>query len=261
MMVSSLLLTVALAVGADEPGDGERYHWESIDGKPNAVALMEGSKQVGVFYHDTGVYKWRFGDSFGPPATCPVKLPTRNFGVARSRLGGVDKCLVGCQGEVSFQEALSRIRGNTPSLPSYANRVRVVVVGEGAAQVAADWQKHPALVALHERAIFQAYSSDDWRAAFTCTSGKGKPSIYVLFPDGEEAWHQEDYSGGAESLAPHIADAERRCDPDYRPDKSPGPGNEALSLSRFLRQYRGYIVPALLGVVAVAGYFLLRKER
>ncbi len=119
-----------------------------------------------------------------------------------------------------------------------------------------DLKTHPALAAYKDRLAVQSYEAGHW--AVDPSLGyppPGTPTIMLQALDGFEYWRAENYNAGPEGLAASIA-ACRKRDPDYDPNKTPGPGrNGSLCPLGFTQAH----LPVL-GLAGIFAFWFLRKE-
>ena len=136
------------------------------------------------------------------------------FGVDESRLDGTDRYLVA--GKPVPRERVYQLIGG-PAWPD-ASRWRVTVIGEGRDAVLDDFVKHPALAKWRDACHVRGYDAGHWHLAAGFVVS-GKPTLYVQSADGAVLHRQDDYAGGAESLAAALEAAKlRKPPPDYKPE-------------------------------------------
>lgn len=110
--------------------------------------------------------------------------------------------------------------GPDNGIPDDTARLRLTVIGGTEADrkhITDDLAGAPALAYWHDQLVIQSYPADEWAVARYGFATAGQPTIYVQAPDGTVLHHQDDYTDGA----PGLAEAMRRADPNYRPDRDP----------------------------------------
>jgi hypothetical protein len=124
--------------------------------------------------------------------------------------------------DVPKQVAATAIQSG--QLADDSGKIRFTVIGsvEQRRQVLKDLDAHPALSAFKELFVVNAYSPEQWAVSRAGFVTNGTPTIYVQAPDGTVLHRQDDYVGGADSLAAALGrSAERKPNPDYQPAKDP----------------------------------------
>lgn len=142
-------------------------------------------------------------------------LPTwATHGVAADKIGGGEQYHLNGKA-VSRQQALDALTSGNLTDDSAKLRLTVIGTEPDRKAVVGDLRAAPALAEFRERLLVQDYPPEHWAvrdAGFVTT---GKPTIYLQAPSGKVLHRQDDYQGGAEELAQAI----RKADPNYRPEK------------------------------------------
>src|SRR5205823_4837668 len=96
--------------------------------------------------------------------------------------------------------------------------LRLTVIGPASDRqtVIDDVEHHPSLASVHDRLRVQAYDPDHWAVAGAGFVRSGRPTIYLQAPDGKVLHRQDEYRGPDQ-----LAEAIRRADPDYHPERDP----------------------------------------
>lgn len=203
------------------------YRWAPTD-DADQVALYSGRYQVGVWrVREQRYYRYLGGERWGPdtPPVAPREQDVRRdrepavadlpTGVLPDRLHGCRKYLLNGQ-EVTRRVVIELLEQGR--LADDSKHWRVTVIGTEAerAPVMADLSAHPALAPWRDKILAKGYPPGHWALRPGFATG-GKPTIYVQSPAGQVLHRQDDYEGGAETMA----EALRRADPDYRPDRDP----------------------------------------
>jgi hypothetical protein len=144
-------------------------------------------------------------------------------------------------------------------------KLHLTIIGQDAdrAAVLNDIKSHPAFEGLRDRLLVQDYKPGEW--AIDPSLGfrqDGKPTIVIQEPKGPHdpkggrvLWRSKDYRMGPEGLAEAI----RKADPDYRPDKDPGPANGPMAGMKcplgFTRAHRSAVFVA--GLIV---YLVLKRK-
>jgi hypothetical protein len=142
---------------------------------------------------------------------------SQNFGVDRGKLHTDERYRINGR-TASKQEVQSRLaRPAGGAVPDDAARPRLTVIGPEPERrpVLRDLDTHPALAEWKNKLLVQAYPPDHWQVARAGFLTAGRPTIYLQTPGGAVLHRQDDYSGGAGALA----DALRKADPSYRPER------------------------------------------
>lgn len=147
---------------------------------------------------------------------CPCVV-TQNFGVDESKLrrDPPENYKLGGQG-ITRGEAMAAI--GKGEVPDDSKLLRLTVIGSEPERkaVLADLEGHPALAPYKGKLSVQAYAPDNWAVHRVGFVTAGHPTIYVQAPGGK-VLHRQDVYTGAEKLA----EAVRRADPNYSPNKDP----------------------------------------
>lgn len=225
----SPLLTMALILCADcldgqcKPSPSSpKIEWRSRPDDPDRAYLFVDGVQAGGY--DRARDEWRpfVADAWGAPtALFPSSLAKAdesilNFGVVREPLPS-DRSRHTLNGKVvTEQEAASAIAGN--ALTDDSLRLRLTIIGADAdrQRVLDDLRSSPELDGWSHQMLVQAYPPDHWAIAGNGFVTTGTPTIYVQAADGKVLHRQDSYRGPKQ-----LAEALRRADPNYRPDKDP----------------------------------------
>jgi hypothetical protein len=152
----------------------------------------------------------RLADSQKPtPSVEQPKPAAENFGLDTRRIGK----RVGYSGNV-------REYGQ-----STAGKVFLTVIGskQDRAQVVNDWNTHAAFASSKSDVEFNEFEVGDWQIKDELGfNAKGSPTILIQHPDGKVAWRAYEY-GGPEEVQQALVGALRKPDPNYRPERDPGP--------------------------------------
>lgn len=176
-----------------------------------------------------------------PEPVKPVEQPkpvANNFGLEASKVGKN----IGYTGSVREYEMQA---GKTS-----ASKLYLTVIGTPAdrKQVVEDWKSHPEYNDLRGSVNFGEYNRGDWQVADNLGyAGNGKPTILIQQPSGRVDYRAYDYAGGAKG----IAQALRRADPTYRPERDPGPSNVIPGLDTYTQAAVGVAVVTLLALVVL----------
>jgi hypothetical protein len=224
----------------------QSFTWLQTPSAPDQVQLLRNGKQIGTWRYDLGMYypmispeEWAESPE-ALPAGCPpppeaagsrqeaggsrqqaaVSPETSaNFGVDVDKLAaaGSEKYTVNGL-PATRTEAAAAIEGDG-RLPDDAGRLRLTVIGDETArkQVLADLAGAAELAPFKDKLLVQSYPPAHWAVAGAGFQSSGKPTIYLQAPSGKVLHRQDDYSDGAKGLAEAI----RKADPNYAPDKDP----------------------------------------
>jgi hypothetical protein len=140
---------------------------------------------------------------------------TPNFGLDLSQMPAPGKHILNGQ-EVTKEEMMQAI--GKPQLPDDAEQMCVTVIGPDASrkQVMADLDTHPALSPWKGKVKVHGYDPSHWAVAQAGFLTTGSPTIYCQAADGQVLHRQDEYRGPEA-----LAEALRRADPSYQPQKDP----------------------------------------
>lgn len=148
------------------------------------------------------------------PKTATVAEPTQdapqNFGISRDQIGKSR----GYSGDVREYSAKTDVGG----------KLFLTVIGskEDRAEFVRDWESNPEFRSLHDKVHFGEFDRGDWQVSDGLGyAANGKPTILIQQASGRVDYRAYDYSGGAAG----VAQALRRANPNYNPEKDPGPHN------------------------------------
>lgn len=234
-----------------------QYEWRSFPDDPGQFSLFQNGVQVGGYsvvedYYrpfDARTKRW------GPRSPCPTAPPRGNFGVLTEKIQDGEHYRLNGR-EVSRREIHGLLASADPKdgskIPDTSNKWRVTVIGTDAErrQVLDDFAKHPALAPWKDRVLAEGYAPSDWEIARAGFVTSGHPTIYVQSPTAQVLHRQDDYQGGPEALA----EALRRIDPNYRPEKDRDRRKSGSAITRWL--HVPWSVPVVaLGALAAVIYF------
>lgn len=137
------------------------------------------------------------------------------------------------------------------------NKLHVTVIGPGRERVLEDLARTPGLVALKDDILVQGYSPEAWAVTGVGMPNGGTPTIVVQ--NGHRiTYRANDYSQGPDRLEAEIRGELRRLNPNYDPQRDPGPstGRGVCPLG-FNRSH----LPAILVAIAAVVYFLRPKAQ
>lgn len=142
------------------------------------------------------------------------------------------------------------------SFPDDSGKPHLTIIGSDAdrAAVMRDLKGSGPLGSMREDFLVQEYLPDEWPVTTVGMPSDGKPTIVLQQSDGKVLYRQNSYAGGE---AP-LADALRKHNPDYSPDKDPGPHGGGPCPLGFTRDHWPLIL-AVAGLVALV-VFLNRKD-
>jgi hypothetical protein len=258
----NLLILAAALLGGETPSlppAAPGYEWQPFrDGDPTQIKLMYAGEQVGIY---------RFADDayfpldprtrrFGPQCAPPIEPPNRtNYGVAPDRIrAGEHYRHAGA--EIDREQARGLVGGDGDRIPDVSKKWRVVVIGPERERVLRDFDGDPALAPWKDRVVVQGYEPTHYHVARTGYCTTGKPTIYVLQPDGTVLHRQDDYAGGAAALA----EALRKADPDYKPKNDPDRRKPELPFSIPLTLKVPWSAWALAGAAVLLVLVVTRKK-
>lgn len=189
--------------------------WWKLSDHPGHLWLYDGDRLIGRWNIDEQIYQPKQEDgTYGEEANLPLILPEGYYltGVVEEQ---TDHCTISGR-PVSFNDALRAVGAD---IPDDASNLRLTVIGprDQIDRVLADLQSHPALVALRERLVVQAYDVANPNSKWALDCGfvtTGTPTIYVQEPSGKVLHRQDTYEGPEK-----LAQALRRSRPDYTPSK------------------------------------------
>lgn len=142
-----------------------------------------------------------------PEQLVVAEEPSVNYGVDLSKLGGGERYLLGGR-EVSRARAIQAV-----TLDDDSAKLRLTVIGSES-----DCKRALDGLPADLRAAWSVtdYRPDHWHVepGFVKT---GTPTIYLQKPDGSVLWRQDEYLTAADW------EAVRKADPNYKPDRDPGP--------------------------------------
>jgi hypothetical protein len=192
-----------------------RVEWRSRADEPGRIYLYLSGRQIGGY--DGERDQWRDFDHDSGAWSQPRPFFPRtmlDFGVMRERLAGNDERHSLNGDTVSAREALAAIG----KLEDDSDKLRLTIIGPEAERraVLADLESHPELEPLREGLLVQSYAPEHWAVADAGFARAGKPTIYLQAPDGTVKHRQDDYRGPDK-----LAEAIRRADPHYRPERDP----------------------------------------
>jgi hypothetical protein len=249
--VRTLLFTLALVLLGTAPA-AAGYEWRPFADEPAQVSLWLDGVQVGAYHLvedyfrplDPRTGKW------GPRCGPPVPPPARNFGLVPGRIQAGEHFYLNGR-EVSRTDAHRVLAENDPRIPDDPRRWHLTVIGEPADRepVLRDLKTHPALRPWQDRLAVQGYDPAHWAVTRQGFHAGGRPTVYVQAADGTVLHRQDDYRGGAEALA----EALRRIDPNYRPDRDPDRRRPSLLAGV------PWSIPAAV-VIAVVVLFAFRRK-
>jgi hypothetical protein len=217
------LLTLSLAAPPAADANPYRLEWRQREDEPHRAYLFVNGRQAGGY--DCERNEWRTFNPdlklWGEPQALfsalsePVAGLVPNFGVIRERLNGSISHHWLNGRHVSEAEALAALRGE---LTDDSQKTRLTVIGSDAERqaVLADLEKHPALHAVRDLVMVQSYDPRHWAVADAGFRVNGRPTIYLQAPSGRVLHRQDEYRGPDK-----LAEAIRRADPLYQPDKDP----------------------------------------
>lgn len=251
--------------------DGPVYRWYQFDDEPDVWALYANGVQVGGWRQSSGSYRALTAGGWAG-ASCPVDFPaqaktpkqdtcpccgenclcsagrpcdkpscrcvlpgstvesdgTLNFGLTRREVKRGPRHIHNGQ-EVS-KARLMEVLGK-PVLRDDSGELCLTVIGAETERkaVLADLASSPLLSPWKGRIKVKDFDPTHWAvkdAGFVTT---GKPTIYCQAPDGKVLHRQDEYRG-----AEALAEALRKADPSYAPQKDPD-----------LNKPLGFAVPSL----------------
>jgi hypothetical protein len=229
------------------------YEWRPFADEPAQVALWLDGVQVGAYHLVEDYFRpldpWT--RQWGPRCQPPVPPPARNFGLVPARIQAGEHFYLNGR-EVSRADAHRVLGGNDPRIPDDSGRWHLTVIGAPADRepLLHDLKTHPALRPWQDHLVVQGYDPEHWAVTRQGFRAGGRPTVYVQAPDGAVLHHQDDYSGGAEALA----EALRRIDPNYRPDRDPDRRRPGLL------PHIPWSIPAAALAVAVVLFVYRRKS-
>lgn len=208
--------------------------WVQTASDPRRIYLYQGATQLGGYDLDGHYYRPLVGDAWGDKCEPPIPAPC--FGVAADRLA--DKPRYSLNGRLVDPAQAHEAVG--AGLADDSGKLRVTILGsdEKRRQVRQDLDRDPAFAPQRDRFAVRDYPADHWstRPGFVAP---GDPTIYCQAPDGRVLHRQDDYRGGAPSLAAALRQARNDYDPKKDPDlrapaSAPDPqrlGSLALALA------------------------------
>jgi hypothetical protein len=263
--VIALLVSALLAAGTPQPEAkaATPSPWKQRDG--DQWDLFLDGAHVGSYRTSTDTY-WpalpggRFGDATLPPVAVPAKAwPSKEVW---DKLHGRKEMLTGVisekiegpaystnSGALSRQQAFDKLNHAAASmLRDDSGRIWVTVVGsEASRKPVEDYLKNHA---GKEKMVVNGYGRDDWQVApekFGALPA-GEPVVLIqgrAMPNGTAFAYWLQTSGSLADVERGANEALRRADPNWKPDRVPGPNN-------VLRPMGGdWIVWGVLGVVVV----------
>lgn len=188
------------------------------------------------------------GCNQGRPCQCGGAPDPATTGVEWDKISTKARYLHG-EYEVTREDVVNALESKVPQ--DRAKR-RVVAIGaEGdLAGLRGDWKASQALLGAKDAFVFQTYAPDHWHVAKYGFKTDGRPTIYVLEPDGKVLHRQDSYAGPDD-----LAQTLRRLRPDYDPLKDPSGGLLRPSAK----------IPwgtlAVIGAVLAGAYILTRKKK
>lgn len=222
-----------------------------------------------------------FADLFAPSADAGERLPTAKIiysepakptvataqdwhtnGVVRPQ-GPIQADRYTAHSPEAKRFVAESIEGPTPG------KIHVTVIGNAdeRARVVNDIKTDPAFDGIRDGLWVQDYEPKDWPVDPKLGFIPGKPAIIVQASKGPNdkkggkvIYRTQDYAIGAEGLAEAI----RKGNPDYRPDRDPGPHKPAPSPAPSLPDSLNIDPKDLLAVGLVAAlvlFFPSKKER
>ena len=180
-----------------------------------------------------------------------------NYGVQLGKLGGPPRYRLNGQ-EVSREQAIAAIGD---PIPDDVGLYRLTIIGpkEDRARVMADLDNHPGLRGLKSSLLVQGYDPDDSRVSKRGFVTTGKPSIYLMDPQGKVlARNLDGEYPGADALAYAVGEVIGK---PYSPDadkplpKKPEPA--PLAIPKSINDIPQWAWLAGAGALL---FFLLRKN-
>lgn len=246
--------TILVALSALPTPARAQYEWRAFPDDASQVALWHNGRQIGGYHLLEDYYRpldaatGRWGERCAPP----VDPPRRNFGLAQDKIRDGDHYSL--NGREVSKEQIQQVLGDS-KVPDDSGKLRITVIGDpNWRSVVEDFARHPALASYKDKVVAAWYAPDHWAIARQGFVTSGRPTIYVQAPDGTVLHRQDDYQGGAEALA----EALRKIDPNYRPEKDRDLRKSGL-LNRFL-PHIPWSVPATLASAAALLFLLRRKS-
>jgi hypothetical protein len=175
-------------------------------------------------------------------ASAVAKAAVTNFGLTPDKIGKT----VGFSGNVhEYQQAKT-------GKPTRDGKIFLTVIGNPSDRksVVDDWHSNPEFADLRDSVHFGEFERNAWQVKDELGyAATGKPTILIQQPSGRVEYRAYDYSGGAKELAQAL----RRADPKYSPERDPGPTAKAHAA-----EYDSYV---LVGAVLLGALLLIPKRR
>lgn len=221
LMLFALMLGQLSCPDGKCPNVSRGVEWRLRGDEPGRVYLFVNGRQLGGY--DGKLDEWRDYDAESGAWSQPRPLFPRqnselgavqNFGVIRELLAGNDERHSLNGGKVSGSEALAAIG----KIDDDSDKLRLTIIGPDIERraVLVDLDKNPELAQFRERLLVQSYPPGHWAVAGAGFVQAGNPTIYLQAPDGTVRHRQDEYRGPEK-----LAEAIRRADPHYRPEKDP----------------------------------------
>jgi hypothetical protein len=217
----SLLVVLVAAVPLRAASGG--YEWRSFPDDKDQISLWREGVQVGnyrlseaAYYPRLGPGRW--GNPCPPPCPPPSSIErdgTLNYGLDTRRIKPAGKHQLNGR-DVSREEILEAL-GDT-GVRDDRDQLFITIIGGASErrQVLDDLANAPALAGWKGRLKVHDYEPAHWAVKDAGFKTDGRPTIYVQAPDGKVLHRQDDYRGPQA-----LAEALRKADPRYQPDKDP----------------------------------------
>lgn len=206
-----------------DASDGYRWGEETADGY---IPLFRGPFQIGGFFlsgQHAGKYLSLSSNGWdlrpceppiAPPAGSTGQVTGSNFGLDVAKLdpGNSPQYRLG-NSPISRERAFQEI-GADQSLPNYASKRRIVVIGSEAERK----QARQVIEAMNpgDGYLIEDFAPNDWQVARGGFVVSGRPTVYCLEPDGKVLFRQDDLSGLKLNM-----ESVRKPDPNYDPSRDP----------------------------------------
>lgn len=298
LVSAPVVLPVKLAVKAVQNAN-DKYSWQKFETKNGVEWALwkcdgQSCRQIGAFRERDSLYLPFDGKAYGspdcipefvdlppeikakykPPQTpeppvkepparkAPVPCEVQNYGIDLEALKNYKGPAYSINGrKASRYDALAKLGSFTDD----ADRPFLTIIGpkDDCDRVRADIDNLPVLKQVRDNWRVQSYPADDMARAVIADDGfktGGHPTIYLQSPDGTVLHRQDNYQS-----AEQLAQAARRADPKYDPNKDPDlsktPSIGGVDLAPFidwLKKLPGVVYAAVLGL---GGLFVLPNRK
>jgi len=240
------------------PARSATYQWVPLQGSDKQIALYCNGVQLGNWVYAESAYyrleagKWLADKSpIGAPPGAEARTDKKieevaqNFGVDRSRCGRGGAYKLNGQ-DVDRNRIIQAIEG---SIIDDSGFYQVTVIGPIGKkdQVVSDFQTNPSLAQWKDRVVVRSFTPDQWQVKDVGFVTNGNPTIYFQKADGTVLHRQDDYEGGAAALA----EALRKADPNYKPEKDKDKRKDDDVVTSLLDKLKE--LPAIVWVLLIGG--------